>query len=62
VGRDGGSCRVDLPDVLSGIFFAEGLDRRCSKKLTDLPVGQIYAPGSGPDRYGLAERTTVTMN
>jgi hypothetical protein len=34
VGRDGGSSKVDLPDVLSGIFFAQGLD----SQTTDLPV------------------------
>jgi hypothetical protein len=33
---DGGSSNVDLPDVLSGIFSAAGLDSRA----TDLPVGQ----------------------
>jgi hypothetical protein len=36
VGRDGGSSNVDLPDVLSGIFFAAGLD----SQMSDLPVGQ----------------------
>jgi hypothetical protein len=41
--RDGGSCRVDLPDVLSGLFFAAGLDSRT----TDLPVGQIAGVGEG---------------
>jgi hypothetical protein len=36
VGQDGGSCRSDLPDGLSEIFFQMGLDR---KMTTDLPVG-----------------------
>src|SRR3954454_17662840 len=36
VGRDGGSSKVDLPDMLSGIFFAQGLD----SQMADLPVGQ----------------------
>src|SRR5260370_5886208 len=35
-GQDGGSCRSDLPDGLSEIFFQRGLDR---KTTTDLPVG-----------------------
>jgi hypothetical protein len=38
VGRDGGSCRSDLPDGLSEIFLQEGLD---SLIAADLPVGQI---------------------
>src|SRR6202023_1843282 len=38
--REGGmarSCKDDLPDGLSEIFFARGLDRH----VADLPVGQI---------------------
>jgi hypothetical protein len=30
-----------LPDGESEIFFAEGLDRRMTEQMTDLPVGQI---------------------
>jgi hypothetical protein len=37
---DGGSSKIDLPDVLSGIFFAQGLDTDRSKQATDLPVGR----------------------
>jgi hypothetical protein len=40
-GQDGGSRRTDLPDGLSGIFFAEGLDKQRTGKRSDLPVGQI---------------------
>jgi hypothetical protein len=40
VGRDGGGSKVDLPDMLSGIFFAQGLD---SKKLI-CPAGQSLEP------------------
>ncbi len=36
-GRDGRSCRRDLPVGLSEIFFGRGLDR----DFADLPVGQI---------------------
>jgi hypothetical protein len=36
-GRDGRACNGDLPDMLSEIFSAKGLDTISS----DLPVGQI---------------------
>jgi hypothetical protein len=40
-GRDGRSCRSDLPDGLSEIFFRTGLDTP-DTRVTDLPVvGQI---------------------
>src|ERR1700737_3157318 len=37
VGQDGGSCRSDLPDERSEIFFQMGLDSQTG----DLPDGQI---------------------
>jgi len=40
LGRDGGSCRSDLPDGLSEIFLQMGLDSK-SPTAADLPVGQI---------------------
>src|SRR5450631_604752 len=41
VGRDGGSCRDDLPDGRSGIFLQNGLDRQIAGPPADLPVGLI---------------------
>jgi hypothetical protein len=40
LGRDGRSCRRDLPVGLSRIFLRTALDRS-DTQLTDLPVGQI---------------------
>jgi hypothetical protein len=37
--RDGGSSKVDLPDMLSGIFFQTGLDR----KSVICPSGKIIS-------------------
>jgi hypothetical protein len=42
-GRDGRSCRSDLPDGLSEIFLQKRLDR-LDMQLIDLPVGQISRP------------------
>ena len=42
-GRDGRSCRSDLPDGLSQIFLQKRLDR-LDMQLIDLPVGQISRP------------------
>ena len=44
VGRDGGGSKVDLPDMLSGIFFAQGLD---SQKLI-CPSGQNWTCSMRP--------------
>ena len=40
-GVDGGSSKIDLPDVLSGIFFAQGLDGGKPERRGDLPVGYM---------------------
>jgi hypothetical protein len=41
VGQDSWGYIADLRGARSGIFFAEGLDKQCTDKRSDLPVGQI---------------------
>jgi hypothetical protein len=50
VARDMRTHASDLPDVLSEIFFVQGID----SQMTDLPVGQ-----SGPGACGSRERMTA---
>src|SRR5260370_12518324 len=45
VGQDGGSCRDDVPDGRSEIFFAEGLDRLRTAGRSDFPGGRIRGSG-----------------
>ena len=45
-GQDDGSCRFDLPDGLSKIFFAKGLDNNPTRNSVICPVGQRAAPRS----------------
>jgi hypothetical protein len=53
LGRDGGSCRSDLPDGLSEIFLQMGLDSK-SPTAADLPVGQITARARRKGRHDSA--------
>ena len=53
LGRDGGSCRSDLPDGLSEIFLQMGLDSK-SPTAADLPDGQITARARRKGRHDSA--------
>jgi hypothetical protein len=54
--RDGGSSKVDWPDMLSGIFFAQGLDR----KLVICPSGRLKAPSVCHCKERLVRRTSTS--
>ena len=58
-GETGRSCRIDLPDGLSGIFLQKGLDTQAALQI-DLPVGQISRPIGINAEVGKNETTGIS--